>query len=94
MTKIVITQAHIDNGNPVEPSSCPIALALYDIEGIDGQVTVNHGYIEVTYNRKDISIRTPTAVSAFLDAVDWPNYERGIPRPFTFEIDFIDIYEA
>lgn len=76
---VSVTRKHIKNGNPISPSSCPIALALRETCETEQTIRV--------YNQVEIGGREyylPRSVLRFINRFD---NEKSV-KPFRFKFDY------
>ena len=91
-TKIRVTQRHIDSGVSGGSTSCPVALAVREVLGVDADVSV--GSYTLGYrpkNRLDYRLLDlPTRVTDFIS-----RFDKGLEvDPFEFELPGPEIHEA
>ena len=78
MTKIQVTQEHIDKGKRVNPSCCPVALAIRGKTVWIPNVTSMY----VTFDEKIYTAWLPAVAAEFVNSFD-----SGNPvKPFEFEM--------
>lgn len=77
--RVRVTEDHIERGTPLNPYSCPIALALSEIRPRRRRKIVA-GYSSIRFGKEQYD--TPPDARAFMDRFD----DGKAVRPFTFEL--------
>lgn len=82
MTKINVTQTHIDKGYRADASHCAVAKALEAIVKNEYAISVTNQYIRITNgNRYELS--TPLKVAKFISKYD---IKKSLCEPFSFNL--------
>lgn len=87
--KIQVTQEHIACGNPVDTTSCPVALAFCEAVPNCNSWSVECDKIYFGIGDTDYMIRLPEEAVSFITCFD-DSALRAEARPFEFEVPELD----
>jgi hypothetical protein len=80
--KITVTEKDIEDGEPGQETSCPIALAC-NRAGME-KVYVTSSTVRYTYHGKRVVKQLPAVAANFVDAFD--DFGNVVVKPFSFVI--------